>query len=68
VLIEVGNGVELVRLWRWMGHADIQTTMRCAHYVPAHDDAARLTAALNRGTELSELEQTQVPQEDPKRL
>jgi hypothetical protein len=28
-----------------MGHADIQTTMRYLHYVPAHDDAARLTAA-----------------------
>jgi hypothetical protein len=28
-----------------MGHADIQTTMRYLHYVPQHDDAARLTAA-----------------------
>jgi hypothetical protein len=28
-----------------MGHADIQTTMRYLHHVPAHDDAAGLTAA-----------------------
>jgi hypothetical protein len=32
-----------------MGHADIQTTMRYLHYVPAHDDAARLTAAFTPG-------------------
>ena len=63
--LAAGNGVELVRLQRWMGHADIQTTMRYAHYVPAHDDAARLTAAFDRGTqigtELSESALTQVP-------
>ena len=36
-----------------MGHADIQTTMRYPHYVPQHDDAARLTAAFaaEAGTE-----------------
>ena len=36
-----------------MGHADIQTTMRYLHYVPAYDDAARLTAAftVEAGTE-----------------
>ena len=28
-----------------MGHANIATTMRYLHYVPQHDDAARLTAA-----------------------
>ena len=33
-----------------MGHADIQTTMRYLHYVPQHDDAARLTAAFATGT------------------
>jgi integrase len=26
----------------WMGHADIETTMRYVHYVPKHDAAARL--------------------------
>jgi integrase len=39
------KGIDLRRLQAWMGHADIQTTMRYLHYVPAHDDAARLTAA-----------------------
>ncbi len=29
----------------WMGHADIQTTMRYVHYVPQHDNAAKLTSA-----------------------
>lgn len=29
----------------WMGHQDIQTTMRYVHYVPRHDAAAKLTAA-----------------------
>jgi integrase len=39
------KGIELTRIQRWLGHADIQTTMRYLHYVPAHDDADRLTAA-----------------------
>jgi integrase len=39
------RGIDLVKIKKWMGHADIQTTMRYLHYVPAHDDAARLTAA-----------------------
>jgi len=38
-------GVDLVKIQKWMGHAHIQTTMRYLHYVPQHDDAARLTAA-----------------------
>ena len=29
----------------WMGHADLATTMRYVHYVPQHDNAAKLTAA-----------------------
>jgi integrase len=29
----------------WMGHADLATTMRYVHYVPQHDNAARLSAA-----------------------
>jgi hypothetical protein len=28
-----------------MGHADIQTTMRYVHYVPQHDNAAKLSTA-----------------------
>jgi integrase len=43
------KGIDLPRIQRWMGHADIQTTMRYLHYVPAHDDAARLTAAFTPG-------------------
>jgi integrase len=31
----------------WMGHQDIQTTMRYVHYAPRHDAAAKLTAAFN---------------------
>jgi len=31
----------------WMGHQDIQTTMRYVHYVPRHDAAAKLTAAFD---------------------
>jgi integrase len=40
-------GVDLVKIQKWMGHAHIQTTMRYLHYVPQHDDAARLTAAFS---------------------
>jgi integrase len=39
------RNIDLRRIQAWMGHADIQTTMRYLHYVPQHDDAARLTAA-----------------------
>lgn len=39
------KGIDLRRIQAWMGHADIQTTQRYLHYVPQHDDAARLTAA-----------------------
>jgi len=31
----------------WMGHADIQTTMRYVHYVPQHDAAAKLGRLLD---------------------
>ncbi len=39
------KGIDLRRIQAWMGHANIETTMRYLHYVPQHDDAARLTAA-----------------------
>jgi integrase len=39
------KGIGLRRIQAWMGHADIQTTMRYLRHVPQHDDAARLTAA-----------------------
>jgi integrase len=44
------KGIDLRRIQAWMGHADIQTTMRYLHYVPQHDDAARLTAAFTSTT------------------
>ena len=34
----------------WMGHADLATTMRYVHYVPQHDNAARLSAAFATAT------------------
>ena len=39
------RNIDLRRIQAWMGHADLQTTQRYLHYVPQHDDAARLTAA-----------------------
>ena len=47
------KGIDLRRIQAWMGHADIQTTMRYLHYVPRHDDAARLTAAFASESESS---------------
>jgi integrase len=34
---------DIRRVQEWMGHADIQTTMRCLHYAP-HEEDARLVA------------------------
>jgi integrase len=31
---------DIRRVQEWMGHADVQTTMRYLHYVPRNDDAA----------------------------
>jgi integrase len=45
-------GIDLRRIQAWMGHADIQTTMRYLHYVPALDDADRMTDAFKVGTQL----------------
>ena len=39
------SNIDLRRVQAWMGHADLQTTQRYLHYVPQHDDAARLSAA-----------------------
>jgi integrase len=46
------KGIDLRRIQAWMGHANIATTMRYLHYVPQHDDAARLTAAFTAGVNL----------------
>jgi integrase len=36
---------DIRRVQEWMGHADIQTTMKYLHYVPRHDDAALVADA-----------------------
>ncbi|MGZ6725178.1 MAG: tyrosine-type recombinase/integrase, partial [Solirubrobacteraceae bacterium] len=41
---------DIRRVQEWMGHADIQTTMRYVHYVPQHDNAAKLTEAFTAQT------------------
>jgi len=33
------------RVQEWMGHADIQTTMRYLHYAPRSEDAALVAEA-----------------------
>jgi site-specific recombinase XerD len=33
------------RLQEWMGHADITTTLRYAHFRPRHDDATLVAEA-----------------------
>jgi integrase len=37
---------DIRRVQEWMGHADIQTTMRYLHYAPRADDAALVAEAL----------------------
>jgi integrase len=39
---------DIRRVQEWMGHADIQTTMRYLHYAPRHDDAALVADAFRR--------------------
>jgi integrase len=41
---------DILRVKEWMGHADVQTTMRYLHYAPKPDDA-RLVAAAFAGDE-----------------
>jgi integrase len=36
---------DIRRVQEWMGHADIQTTMKYLHYVPREEDAALVAAA-----------------------
>ncbi len=37
--------VDMRRLQEWMGHANITTTLRYAHFRPRHDDAALVAEA-----------------------
>ena len=41
---------DIRRVQEWMGHADIQTTMRYLHYAPRADDAALVAKAFARET------------------
>jgi integrase len=43
---------DILRVKEWMGHADVQTTMRYLHYVPRREDAALLDAAFALGSPL----------------
>jgi integrase len=36
---------DIRRVQEWMGHSDVQTTMKYLHYVPRHDDAALVADA-----------------------
>jgi len=36
---------DIVRVKEWMGHADVQTTMRYLHYVQRPDDARLVNEA-----------------------
>jgi integrase len=36
---------DIRRVQEWMGHADIQTTMRYLHYAPREEDARLVPAA-----------------------
>jgi integrase len=36
---------DIRRVQEWMGHADVQTTMRYLHYAPRADDAALVAEA-----------------------
>ena len=46
---------DIRRVQEWMGHADIQTTMRYLHYAPHVEDAALVAAAfaLDSGADIS---------------
>ena len=36
---------DIRRVQEWMGHADIQTTMKYLHYAPREEDAALVAEA-----------------------
>ena len=40
---------DIRRVQEWMGHSDVQTTMKYLHYVPRHDDAALVADAFQPG-------------------
>jgi integrase len=54
------GGIDISRIKQWMGHADLATTQRYLHFVPAHNDAARLTEAFG-GAQLGTQNGTEPP-------
>jgi integrase len=44
---------DIRRVQEWMGHGDVQTTMRYLHYAPRHDDAAIVGRAFAMGSGLN---------------
>ena len=49
------------RVQEWMGHADIQTTMRYLHFAPRAGDAQLVARAFRAGTALPDSEGMGVP-------
>jgi integrase len=45
---------DIRRVQEWMGHSDVQTTMKYLHYVPRHDDAALVADAFRPARLLDE--------------
>jgi hypothetical protein len=43
---------DIRRVQEWMGHADIQTTMKYLHYAPREEDAALVDEAFRLGEPL----------------
>ena len=41
----VSSKADIRRVQEWMGHADIQTTMKYLHYAPRDEDAALVAQA-----------------------
>jgi len=49
---------DIRRVQEWMGHADIQTTMRYLHYAPRPEDAALVARAFRRSRPAEDLADT----------
>lgn len=45
---------DIRRVQEWMGHSDVQATMKYLHYVPRHDDAALVADAFRPARLLDE--------------
>lgn len=50
--------VDIRRVQEWMGHADVQTTMRYLHYAPRADDAALVAEAFKIETVADDVRET----------